>query len=97
MSEKLDREYIGRQAEEIKALKEKNEALLLTAEIFKTESEIKDIMKEENKSLKKILKEIKEVEHTSFLPDGDSINVSTGRWLERLIQTFEALKEKETK
>lgn len=37
---------------ENKALKEENENLKLTAEIFKTESEIKDIFKTENKALK---------------------------------------------
>ena len=43
--------------------------------------------------LDKLLAEIKDVEFTTALPDGDQINVSTGLWLEGLIQTFEATKE----
>ena len=51
-------------------------------------------LKIENKTLKEILLELKGVESSGFLPDGDSINLSTKMWLERLIQK---IKEKETK
>lgn len=48
----------------------------------------------ENKVLKKsrdkLLSELKEVENTSILPDGDEINVSTAFWLEDLIKIAEA-------
>lgn len=40
-----------------------------------------------------LLKELKEVESTGFLPDGDSINFSTMMWLGRLIERTETLKE----
>jgi len=98
----------------ITKLEAENETLLLTAEIFKTESEIKDIMKIENKALKdrdelrasllvkfqdenkilkqsmdKLLGELKEVESTGYLPDGNEVNLSTEMWLERLIQKTE--------
>ena len=46
----------------------------------------------ENKAFKKILEEIKEVEKSSTLPDGDELNIPTSLWLEELIQTFEATK-----
>ena len=50
-------------------------------------------LKKENKAFKKILDEIKEVEKSSTLPDGDGLNIPTSLWLEELIQTFEATKE----
>ena len=43
--------------------------------------------------LDKLLAEIKEVENTSSLPNGDVIDVTTALWLVELIQTFEATKE----
>lgn len=39
-----------------------------------------------SKSRNELLKELNEVESTGFLPDGDSVNLSTKMWLERLIQ-----------
>jgi len=47
-------------SEHIGKLEAENKALKLSAEIFKTESEIKDIMKVENKTLKKENKALKE-------------------------------------
>ena len=44
--------------------------------------------------LDKLLDEIKAVEQYATLPNGDEINVTTGDWLEGLIQTFEEIKEK---
>lgn len=48
---------------------------------------------DENKELKaimdKLLGKLKEVESTGYLPDGDSVNLSTEMWLEKLIQKTE--------
>jgi len=50
-------------------------------------------LRRENKALKEnmnaLLLELKEVADSSFLPDGDSVNLSTKMWLERLVQKIE--------
>jgi len=47
------------------------------------------LLRRENKVLNKLLGELKEVESTGHLPDGDHVNFSTKMWLERLIQKTE--------
>ena len=69
---KEGREY----RQEIKGLKD--------IEYFRT-SIIKKL-KTENKALRELLAELKEVEETGHLPDGDHVNFSTKMWLERLIK-----------
>ena len=57
------------------------------------EVELYDELKAENKVLREIFEEIKEVEKSATLPNGDDIDTTTGDWLEGLIQTFEATNE----
>jgi len=99
-----DDKQINSLIDKLNKCRSENKALKLSTEIFKTESEIKDIFKTENVAYKEKVKALKEsrdelLDSLKILLSKTELTLNTlaAKAYKIVIQRVEALKEKETK